>query len=63
MLRKIQVLAHYGGRTEDLRACLDLLAQGKLLPLVQRKHIDDLGKVIEEQHSGDFLGRVVLTFN
>jgi len=58
--KQINVLGSYGGTRTDLKACLELIANGNLAPRVVTGSLADLPKVLDDLHEGKVKGRIVL---
>lgn len=50
----------YGGKMDELKACLKLIAEGKLKPQTETRPMSDFGDAIEALHAGKIRSRLVL---
>ncbi|GAB7341067.1 hypothetical protein MBLNU457_7387t1 [Dothideomycetes sp. NU457] len=58
--KALKVLGSYSGISEELEEVLELLAQGKINPMVSTRSMDELPQVMDDMNHGRFQGRVVL---
>lgn len=58
--KRLSILCSYGGRMDDLEACLDLIAQGALKPQVETGDMDDFPQILHRLHAGKVKSRIVL---
>lgn len=58
--RQVSVLGSYAGTISDVKACLDLIAEGHLVPQVSEGSMRDFPVILEDLHHGRFTGRMVL---
>lgn len=54
------MLGSYAGTIADVKACLDLIAGGHLVPQVSEADMKDFPSILEDLHHGKFKGRIVL---
>ncbi|KAK5047426.1 hypothetical protein LTR84_006522 [Exophiala bonariae] len=58
--RELTILGSYAGTISDVKACLDLISQGHLVPQVEEGSMGDFPTILEDLHHGKFKGRIVL---
>lgn len=58
--KHLSILCSYGGTMEDLKACLDLIAEAKLRPQVETGKFEDLPKILEDLHAGKVKSRIAI---
>lgn len=58
--KSLKVLGSYNGTAEELEEVLELLAQGKINPMVRTQPMDELPRVLDDMNHGRLHGRVVL---
>ncbi|KXJ88359.1 chaperonin 10-like protein [Microdochium bolleyi] len=60
--KRLSFIFSYGGQVDDLREVLELIAQGKIRPLVKTRTLRDFPEVLAELGEGKVHGRVALLF-
>lgn len=58
--KQLDILGSYAGTKTDVEACLDLIANGHLVPQVREGKMSDFPKILKDLHEGKFKGRMVL---
>lgn len=58
--KHLSILCTYGGRMDELKECLDLIAKGKLKPQTETRPMSEFGNAIEDLHAGKIKSRLVL---
>jgi propanol-preferring alcohol dehydrogenase len=59
--KRLSFIFSYGSQAQDLPNVLDLIATGKVEPLVRSRPLKDLQAVLAELEMGEVEARVVLT--
>lgn len=57
---EISLLGAYSGTTDELRACLQMLAQGHVRPVLETAPLDSINEQLDRLRRGEILGRAVL---
>jgi propanol-preferring alcohol dehydrogenase len=58
--KQLSILCSYGGTMSELRACIELIAEGELRPQVVTGRLDDLPQVLVDLHEGKIKSRIAL---
>ncbi|RVX73884.1 hypothetical protein B0A52_02774 [Exophiala mesophila] len=58
--KQVNILCSFGGTHTDLRASLDLIAKGVIVPQVQLGKLADFPTILQDLHSGKIKSRIVL---
>ncbi|KAJ9637561.1 hypothetical protein H2204_004710 [Knufia peltigerae] len=58
--KQLDVLGSYAGTSADIAACLDLCAQGVLVPQIQEGSLKDFPQILEDLHHGKIKSRMVM---
>jgi propanol-preferring alcohol dehydrogenase len=58
--KQINILGSYGGTCADIKACLDLIAKGRLSPQVVTGRLEDFPTVLDDLHAGKIKIRIAL---
>lgn len=62
VLDGIQVIGSLVGTREDLKEAFQFAAEGKVVPLVQKRPLEDINEIFEEMEHGKIQGRMVIDF-
>ncbi|GGH46683.1 alcohol dehydrogenase [Paenibacillus silvae] len=62
VLDGIQVIGSLVGTREDLQEAFGFAAEGKVVPIVSKRKIDDINQIFEEMEEGKIQGRMVIDF-
>ena len=62
VLDGIEVVGSLVGTREDLAEAFQFAAEGKVVPRVQRRAIDEINEIFHEMESGKIRGRMVIDF-
>ncbi|CAY75147.1 alcohol dehydrogenase [Erwinia pyrifoliae DSM 12163] len=63
VLDGIQVVGSLVGTREDLAEAFQFAAEGKVVPKVTRRPLQDINAIFHEMESGKIVGRMVIDFN
>ncbi|KAH7029592.1 chaperonin 10-like protein [Microdochium trichocladiopsis] len=61
--KRLTFIFSYGGQVADLKDVLELIAQGKIQPLVKTRKLHEFPGVLEELGEGKVHGRIALSFD
>ena len=62
VLDGIKVVGSLVGTRKDLAEAFDFAAQGLVVPVVQKRPVEDAPEIFEEMEAGKINGRMVLDF-
>ncbi|MNF13861.1 Alcohol dehydrogenase, propanol-preferring [compost metagenome] len=62
MLDGIEVVGSLVGTRQDLQEAFEFAAQGKVVPKVTLRPIEDINDIFEEMQEGKIKGRMVIHF-
>lgn len=60
--KQTSILCSYGGTMDDLKACLSLIAEGKLRPQVEHGKFHEYADIIHNLHAGKVKSRIAIVF-
>jgi len=58
--KQLNILGSYGGTCSDIEACLDLIANGVLVPQVTTASMRDFPTILDDLHNGKVKSRIAL---
>ncbi|OAG37755.1 hypothetical protein AYO21_07998 [Fonsecaea monophora] len=58
--KQLDILCSYGGTTDDLVACLDLISNGVITPQVETGSMADFPRILADLHAGKIKSRIAL---
>ncbi|MEC0234587.1 alcohol dehydrogenase AdhP [Paenibacillus kribbensis] len=62
VLDGIQVIGSLVGTREDLKEAFQFAAEGKVVPIVQKRPLEDINHIFDEMENGKIQGRMVIDF-
>lgn len=63
VLDGIQVIGSLVGTRQDLKEAFQFAAEGKVVPKVHLRPLEDINAIFEEMENGEIVGRMVIDFN
>lgn len=63
VLDGIEVVGSLVGTREDLKEAFQFAAEGKVVPKVTLRHLDEINDIFTEMEQGKFTGRMVISFD
>lgn len=58
--KQLKILCSYGGRAQDLKECLKLIASGSITPQVETGPLSELPRILDDLHHGKIKSRIAL---